>query len=127
VVGPSAKAGDLERLARDYLEMARRGRAGAYGHALLVLRDWPEHLLVEGGPDLSLLVGVLLYKAELYGEAVDRLKPLLDDPAYVARRPALYYYLARAEYGDAIYDAAARNMERFLALKTPTPTPTTRP
>ena len=94
----------------------RRARAGAYAHALLMLKDWPESLLVEGGRDLSLLVGVLLYKTQLYGEACDRLKPLLDDPAYVAKRPALLYYLARAEYGEAIYDAAVRNMDRYLAL-----------
>jgi hypothetical protein len=117
VLGPSAKPGDAERLARDHLELARRARAGAYAHALVVLQKWPEHLLVEAGPDLSLLVGVLLYKAELYGEAIDRLRPLIDDEAYVAHRPAVLYYLARAEYGDAIYDAAARNMERYLKLK----------
>jgi hypothetical protein len=115
-VGPSAKASDAERLARDYKEIVRRARAGAYAHALIVMRDWPEHLLVEGGPDLSLLVGMLLYKAELYGEACDRLKPLLDEPGYVEKRPALLYYLARAEYGDAVYDAAVRNMDRYLRL-----------
>ena len=115
-VGASARPGDADRLARDYLELARRARGGAYAHALLVLRDWPESLLTEGGPDLELLVGVLLYKSELYPEAIDRLKPLLADEAYVARRPALLYYLARAEYGDAIYDAAVRNMERYLVL-----------
>ncbi len=116
-LGPSAKPGDEQRLARDHLEMVRRARAGAYGHALIVLKEWPGYLLGEGGQDLALLVGMLLYKAELYGESIDRLKPLLDDPAYVARRPGLLYYLARAEYGDAIYDAAVRNMERFLRTR----------
>ncbi len=113
-LGPSARPGDEARLARDYLEIVRRARAGAYGHALIVLKEWPGYLLGEGGQDLALLIGVLLYKAELYGEAVDRLKPLLDDPSYVEKRPSLLYYLARAEYGDAIYDAAVRNMERYV-------------
>ena len=40
-----------------------------------------------------------------------------DNEAYVARRPAVLYYIARAEYGDAIYDAAVRNMERFLSMR----------
>jgi spermidine synthase len=115
VVGPSAKPGDAERLATDYLELARRARAGAYAHALIVMQKWPEHLLVEAGPDLSLLVGMLLYKAELYSEAVDRLRPLIDDEAFVQKRPAVLYYLARAEYGEAIYEPATRYMERYLA------------
>jgi spermidine synthase len=116
-VGASAKKGDADNLARDYLEMAQRARAGDYGRALIKLKEWPEYLLTEGGPDLQLLVGLLLYKIEMYGEAIDRLKPLLADDAYVVRRPALLYYIARAEYGDAIYDAAVRNMERYLASR----------
>ena len=88
---------------------------------------WPVYLLVEAGPDLSLLVGLLLYKAELYTESIDHLKRLVDDAAYVGKRPALLYYLARAEYGDAIYDAAVRNMDRFLtAPPAPVPTPAPR-
>ena len=115
--GKSAKPGEAERIAHDAAELTRRARAGAYAHGLLLLRDWSESMVAEAGPDFSLLVGVLLYKSALYTEAVDRLKPLLADDAYTRRRPALLYYLARAEYGDAIYDAAVRNMERYLALR----------
>ena len=119
--GKSAQPGDADRVKRDYDELARRTRAGAYAHGLLMLKDWSDAMVVEAGPDFALLVGVLLYKSTLYTEAVDRLKPLLSDDAYVARRPALLYYLARAEYGDAIYDAAVRNMERFLTSKRTAP------
>ena len=91
-------------------------RAKAWAHALYALKDWPEKWIDEGGPDLNLLVGYLEYKADLSDEATDRLKPLTDDPAYVARRPSVLYYLARAEYGDALFDAAVRNMERFLLI-----------
>ena len=118
-VGPSAKPGDAQRIKHDAEELSRRARTGAYAHGLLLLKDWSESMVAEAGPDFSLLVGVLLYKSSLYTEAVDRLKPLLADDAYVRRRPALLYYLARAEYGDAIYDAAVRNMERYLDLKGP--------
>jgi hypothetical protein len=91
-------------------------RARAWAHALVSFKDWPERWVDEAGPDLSLLLGYLLYKADLTDDAVDKLKPLIDDAAYVAKRPALLYYLARAEYGDGIFEPAVRYMERWLAL-----------
>ena len=118
--GRSVRPGEAERIKHDAEELSRRARSGAYAHGLLLLKDWSESMVAEAGPDFSLLVGVLLYKSALYTEAVDRLKPLLADDAYVKRRPALLYYLARAEYGDAIYDAAVRNMERYFELKDST-------
>src|SRR5581483_954749 len=105
---------DAARIASDYLEVERGVRARAWAHALMALRKWPERWVDEGGPDLELLVGYLLYKADLADDAVDRLKPLLDDAAFVKRRPALLYYLARAEYGAGIFEASVRNMEKYL-------------
>jgi spermidine synthase len=98
----------------DYLNVERAVRAKAWAHALVAMRRWPERYVDEGGNDLALLLGYLLYKAELDDDAVDRLKPLADDKAYVARRPAVLYYLARAEYGNGMFDAAVRNMQRYL-------------
>jgi hypothetical protein len=85
----------------------------------MAMRKWPEKWIDEGGHDLELLLGYLLYKAELDDDAVDRLKPLRDDAAYVARRPAVLYYLARAEYGNGMFEPAVRNMERYLDLTAP--------
>ena len=63
-----------------------------------------------------------MYKADLDDVACDRLKPLVDDKAYAARRPSAFYYLARAEYGNGLFDAAVRNMERYLdATEPPAP------
>ena len=59
-----------------------------------------------------------MYKADLDDDAVDRLKPLADDAAYVERRPSVLYYLARAEYGNGLFEAAVRNMERYLDATT---------
>lgn len=101
--------------AADYLAAERAVRARAWAHALMALKKWPEKYVEEGGPDLELLVGYLMYKADLDDVAVDRLKPLTDDAAYVARRPAVLYYLARAEYGNGMFEPAVRNMERYLA------------
>ena len=32
----------------------------------------------------------------------------------IARRPSVLYYLARAEYGNGMFEPAVRNMERYL-------------
>jgi spermidine synthase len=112
-----------ERALADYLAVERGVRARAWAHALMAMRKWPEKWIDEGGPDLELLLGYLLYKAELDDDAVDRLKPLIDDAAYVARRPAVLYYLARAEYGNGMFEPAVRNMERYLSLVAPPPAP----
>ncbi|MDB4968333.1 MAG: hypothetical protein JWN44_4022 [Myxococcales bacterium] len=105
----------------DYLGVERGVRARAWAHALMAMKKWPEKWIDEGGPDLELLLGYLLYKAELEDDAVDRLKPLMDDAVYVKRRPAVLYYLARAEYGNGMFEAAVRNMDRYLeATAAPT-------
>jgi hypothetical protein len=78
------------------------------------MHSWPERYFDEGGADLELLLGYLLYKVERHDDAADRLKPLADDAAYAARRPAVLYYLARAEYGNGMFEPAVRNMERYL-------------
>jgi spermidine synthase len=118
---------EAARIGSDYLEVERGVRARAWAHALMALRKWPERYIDEGGPDLELLVGYLLYKADLADDAVDRLKPLLDEPGFAQKRPALYYYLARAEYGAGIFEAAVRNMDKYLATvgsgKMPQPHP----
>jgi spermidine synthase len=98
----------------DYLNVERAFRGRAWAHALIAMRKWPEKWLDSGGNDLNLTLGYLLYKADLDDDAVDRLKPLADDAAYVKRRPSVLYYLARAEYGNGMFEAAVRNLERYL-------------
>ncbi len=105
---------DEERFARDYAQVEAEMARHRWAHALQAMRDWPEKWVDEGGADLQLVVGYLLYKAELEDDAVDRLKPLAADPAYVKRRPVVLYYLARSFYGEAFYEAGAREMNRYL-------------
>ncbi|MCU1283473.1 MAG: hypothetical protein JWM53_7019 [bacterium] len=107
----------------DYLNVERGIRARAWAHALVSMRKWPEKWIDEGGNDLELVLGYLLYKAELDDDAVDRLKPLTDEPGYAKRRPAVLYYLARAEYGNGMFEPAVRNMEKYLDAITPPPPP----
>ncbi|HEX9103936.1 MAG TPA: fused MFS/spermidine synthase [Polyangia bacterium] len=103
-----------EKVLGDYLKVERAVRARAWAHALMAMKKWPETYIDEGGRDLQLLLGYLMYKADLDDVACDRLKPLVDDAAYAARRPSTYYYLARAEYGNGLFEAAVRNMDRYL-------------
>jgi spermidine synthase len=117
-VPKDAKPGDAEHIASDYLQLEKGARVHAWAHALMALRAWPEKWIDEAGPDLSLLLGYVEYKADLSDEATDRLKPLSDDAELVKRRPALLYYLARAEYGAALFEAAVRNMEKYLSVRS---------
>ena len=98
------------------MKLERGARVHAWAHALMSLKDWPEKWIDEAGPDLELLLGYVEYKADLCDEAADRLKPLTDDAGFVKRRPAVLYYLARAEYGAALFEASVRNMEKWLSL-----------
>jgi spermidine synthase len=111
---------DQKRLTNDLAKMMRAVRGKAWAHALVAIKGWPEKWFDEAGSDFQLLVGFLLYKVDLSDEAVDKLKPLLDEK-YEAKRPALLYYLARAEYADGLFDAAVRNMERWIKLGHPLP------
>ena len=70
------------------------------------------------GKDFALLSGFLDYKAEFYNDAVDELRPLSDDAAFVARRPELLYYLGRAYYANASYVKAVDALERFIRSQT---------
>jgi hypothetical protein len=112
-----------EKAQPDYLNVERAVRARAWAHALMAMRSWPESYIDEGGRDLQLLLGYLMYKADLDDVACDRLKPLADDAAFAARRPSVLYYLARAEYGAGLFEAAVRNMDRYLDATATPPTP----
>jgi spermidine synthase len=110
-----------DKVLNDYLIVERAVRARAWAHALMAMRSWPERYIDEGGRDLQLLLGYLMYKADLDDVACDRLKPLVDDSAFAARRPSVLYYLARAEYGTGLFEASVRNMDRYLDATEPPP------
>lgn len=123
VIPPSSKGltdAEQKRMNADWQKMLRAARGKAWAHALAAIKDWPEKWVDDAGPDFQLLLGFLLYKVELPDDAVDKLKPLLDEH-YEKTRPALLYYLARAEYADGLFDAAVRNMTHWLDGGTTVP------
>jgi hypothetical protein len=82
------------------------------------MEKWPEDLWAGLGKDFSLLSGFLDYKTEFYGDAIDELKELADDAAYVARRPELLYYLGRSYFANANYTKAVLALERYIRSQT---------
>ncbi|HEY0711360.1 MAG TPA: hypothetical protein VGF45_01705, partial [Polyangia bacterium] len=104
-----------ERVAREYTEIEALMTARKFASAYKVLSAGPERLWGHLGQDFSLVSGFLHYKAEFYGDAIDELRPLAADAAFVARRPAVLYYLGRAYFANANYGKAGAALERYLA------------
>ncbi|MSP61100.1 MAG: hypothetical protein EXR72_12295 [Myxococcales bacterium] len=100
--------------AREHALVEQEVHHRRFAHALEAMKGWPESHVDEGGKDLQLLTGFLLYKDELEDDAIARLRPLAADAEYVKRRPAVLYYLARSFYGEALYEAGTREMNRYL-------------
>jgi spermidine synthase len=104
-----------ERVRGDYQQIVALVDKNKFASAFKVVDDWPEETWgTKLGKDVALLTGVLEYKAEFYGDAIDELKPLADDAEYVKRRPELLYYLGRAYYANATCAKAVAALERFI-------------
>jgi spermidine synthase len=104
----------VTRVAAEYPDVLAAYGARRYATAYKILDKWPEPLWTGLGQDFALLGGFLDYKAEFYSDAVDELRPLSEDAAFVARRPELLYYLGRAHYANASYVKAVDALERFI-------------
>jgi spermidine synthase len=114
VLAPGMAADLGERIAREYTEVEALVRVNKYATAFKVVEKWPESTWGKLGKDFSLVSAFLDYKTEFYGDAIDELKPLADDAAYVARRPAALYYLGRAYFANASYGKAVTTLERYI-------------
>jgi len=104
----------IERVRSEYPQILAALAARRYATAYEILNKWPEPLWTGLGKDFALLSGFLEYKAEFYNDAVDDLKPLSEDAAFVARRPETLYYLGRAYYANASYVKAIDALERYV-------------
>ncbi len=107
---------DRDRIEKQFADLLTALADRRWAHALAAMRTWSGKWVDGMGPDFHLLLGYLLYQAELPDQAVDRLRPLLEDDAFVRRRPALLYYLARAEYEDGQPRAGFAHIERYLTV-----------
>ena len=84
---------------------------------LRILRDWPMAWIEQMGPDVRLVIGYLLYKADLVDNAVDHLEALLSDAGYIEQHPGALYYLARSEFQNGEPRRAIAHMEAYLELQ----------
>ena len=94
---------------------------GTYRHqapgGLRALREWPMSWVAQLGPDIRLVLGYLLYKADLVDDAIDHLEELQDEPEYLQQHPGALYYLARAQFSNGDPRHAVENMARYLKLR----------
>jgi spermidine synthase len=114
---PAVPPALAERVTRESAQILALIAQNRFAHAYKVLETWPESVWGKLGQDAELVSGFLHYKTEFYGDAIDQLKPLSDDPAFVARRPAVLYYLGRAYYGNANYRKAVAALERYIVAQ----------
>jgi hypothetical protein len=109
----------VARIEREYNEVRALVRARKFATAYKVLEPWPEELWGGRlGQDFTLLAGFLDYKAGFFSDAIDELKPMAADEAFVARRPATLYYLGRSHFSNAEYTKAVRALERYIEAQT---------
>jgi tetratricopeptide (TPR) repeat protein len=108
-----------QRVSEEYPRILALVEKNKYASAYKTIEDWPEETWGgKLGQDFAMLSGFLDYKAEFYGDALDELKPLADDPEFVKRRPELLYYLGRAYYANASSAKAVDALERFIELQS---------
>jgi len=108
---------DQERVRREYGEAIRNLNARHWILALRALREWPMAWVTEMGPDVRLVLGYLLYKADLVDDAVEHLDELLDSPEYLQQHPGALYYLARSQFGNGDPRNGVTHMAQYLKLR----------
>jgi spermidine synthase len=105
------------RFAQDYLAVESRLLQREYADALSIVDGWPKDYVGDPGDDFLLLHGVLLFRAEKYGQAAARLAPLVRDGAHP--RPAALFYYGVSAYSSGHYRAGTDALLRWLATEAP--------
>jgi spermidine synthase len=106
------------RIREEYGDLTAQVGKNKYASAFKIVEDWPEQTWGgKLGKDFALLTAFLDYKAEFYGDAIDELKPLADDPDYVKRRPELLYYMGRSYFANANCAKAVAALERYIVAQ----------
>jgi hypothetical protein len=68
------------------------------------------------GPDLRLLLGYMLYKADLVDDATEHLTELLDNPKYLQQHPGALYYLGTLRVCKWRASPCCRSHDRVSAV-----------
>ncbi len=118
IAGKQISAETLNRMAQEYFIIEQRIKEKMYRSALDLIESWPEEVCEQAGTDFNLLWGFVVYKCGDFHTAVNILEPLLEDKAFVARRPALLYYLGRTFYGNADFQKSIQTFEKWISRMT---------
>lgn len=111
------KEDQAKRIRAEYLIAVRAITEKKWIIGLRAMREWPMAWIEQMGMDVRLVLGYLLYKADLADNAVDHLEALLQDADYVEKHPGAIYYLARSEFANAEPRSAVRHMEAYMELR----------
>ncbi|MFO0574317.1 MAG: fused MFS/spermidine synthase [Polyangia bacterium] len=115
---PAGLSAEQAKKIREEYQIAVRSLVGKkWIVGLRALRDWPMAWIEQMGPDVRLVIGYLLYKADLVDNAVDHLEALLNDASYIEQHPGALYYLARSEFQNGEPRRAIAHMEAYLELR----------
>ncbi len=108
---------ERQRVQREYAEALRNLNERHWILALRSMREWPMSWVLHMGPDVRLVLGYLLYKADLVDDAIEHLEELEDNTEYLQKHPATLYYLARSEFHNGAPRRATEHMARYLKLR----------
>ncbi|MFH0899114.1 MAG: fused MFS/spermidine synthase [Pseudomonadota bacterium] len=87
--------------------------AGRFEDAWEELTALPKTAGNAKGQDIKLLYGYALYKTLRFGGAETELTALAEDPAFLARRPEVSYYLGRTKYGMGEFKEGTALLAKF--------------
>jgi len=113
----SLSAKEQEKLARQYMQVEKLMRTGQYEEAQKLLDDWPSEIADQSGADLALLYGTIAWHADAYSDALEALRPLEKDPAYLLRRPEALHVIGRLYYSVEEYGKAVGLLKRYLSVR----------
>jgi spermidine synthase len=117
VVPPDVSPADAVRIKKEYATALQGLIERRWIFGLRALREWPMQWVNQMGPDLRLLLGYMLYKADLVDDATEHLTELLDNPKYLQQHPGALYYLARSEFVNGEPRRAVVHMTEYLRLR----------
>ncbi|MCB9627047.1 MAG: hypothetical protein H6725_06725 [Sandaracinaceae bacterium] len=117
--GPELSPRQARVLNEGFLAVRDGVDSGDYGAALNAMEDIPAPVRQHSGPSMKLLYAYLLYKTGAIRPRYDEVVTLLEElsgthPRWVAERPEVRYFMARAMWAEAAFGDAVRVMRQYV-------------
>ncbi|MCB9658854.1 MAG: hypothetical protein H6726_14480 [Sandaracinaceae bacterium] len=117
--GPELSPRQARVLNEGFLAVRDAVDRGDYGAALNAMEDIPAPVRQHSGPSMKLLYAYLLYKTGAVRPRYDEVVTLLEElsgthPRWVAERPEVKYFMARAMWAEAAFGDAVRVMRQYV-------------